>query len=137
MMRILIANENVRSNLLIFSEGERRLSNLFHLVEIIQQQTLSQSSNMESILHWLEQKRNEDKISSSEEEKVRLESDEAAVIIQTEHSSKGLEYPIVFCHFSFYTKDDSTRLNYTLFHNRKNYQIQMDIGSKQFEKQAP
>lgn len=134
MMRILIANENVRSNLLIFSEGERRLSNLFHLVEIIQQQTLSQSSNMESILHWLEQKRNEDKISSSEEEKVRLESDEAAVIIQTVHNSKGLEYPIVFCPFSFYTKDESTRLNYTLFHNRKNYQIQMDIGSKQFEK---
>ena len=133
MMRMLIANENIRSNLLIFSEGDRRLSNLFHLVEVIQQQTLSQSSNMESLLHWLEQKRNEDDASSSEEQKVRLESDEAAVTIKTVHSSKGLEYPIVFCPFSCHTKGESTRLNYTLFHNRKNYQIHMDIGSKQFE----
>ena len=134
MMRVLIANENIRSNLLTFPEGDRRLSNLFHLVELIQQQTLSRSSNMESILQWLEQKRNEDNISSSEEQKMRLESDETAVAIQTIHGSKGLEYPIVFCPFSWDFQDQSRRPNYTIFHDRQDYQIYMDIGSEQFEK---
>lgn len=75
--------------------AERRLTNLLHLGELLQQSARS-SPGQEALLSWFEQQ-----IAAPEEQEteLRLESDEALVKIVTIHASKGLEYPIVFAPF--------------------------------------
>ncbi len=75
--------------------AERRLTNLLHLGELLQQSARS-SPGQEALLSWFAQQ-----IAAPEEQEteLRLESDEALVKIVTIHASKGLEYPIVFAPF--------------------------------------
>ena len=72
--------------------AERRLTNLLHLGELIQQASKAHAG-MDALLAWYRQQRT---ASASEEAELRLESDEALVQIVTIHASKGLEYPVVF-----------------------------------------
>lgn len=77
------------------SGGERRLTNVRHLMELIHNHESENLTSAESTLQWLKDKMCE--ASPLEEEQLRLESDDNAVSIATVHKSKGLEYPIVFC----------------------------------------
>ena len=55
---------------------------------------------MLGLLKWLTNQRNQD-LPRLEEHQLRLESDANAVRVVTIHKSKGLEYPIVFCPFTW------------------------------------
>lgn len=72
--------------------AERRLTNLLHLGELLQQASKAHAG-MDALLTWYRQQQN---ASATEEAELRLESDEALVQIVTIHASKGLEYPVVF-----------------------------------------
>ncbi len=72
--------------------AERRLTNLLHLGELLQQASKAHTG-MDALLGWYRQQREE---SVSEEAELRLESDEDLVQIVTVHASKGLQYPVVF-----------------------------------------
>ncbi|MGW8186833.1 MAG: exodeoxyribonuclease V subunit beta, partial [Desulfobacterales bacterium] len=100
MMRWLMAREGVRTRLLAYPDGDRRLTNLLHLAEILHRQTVQEEPGMASLLKWLA-----DKLDPAtprlEEHQLRLESDARAVRIVTTHKSKGLEYPLVFCPFGW------------------------------------
>jgi len=72
--------------------AERRLSNLLHLGELLQQASKARAG-MDALLTWYRIQREE---SATEEAELRLESDDALVQIVTIHASKGLEYPVVF-----------------------------------------
>ena len=100
MMRWLIAREGVRTRLLAYPDGDRRLTNLLHLAEILHQQTVQEEPGMASLLKWLTDKLNP-ATPRLEEHQLRLESDARAVRIVTTHKSKGLEYPVVFCPFGW------------------------------------
>jgi len=88
---------SVQQRLLKHRDGDRQLTNLNHLAELIQIQC-QHSEGMEAVLYYLS-----DHIQSAdgndEQAQLRLESDEQLVKIITIHKSKGLEYPIVFCPF--------------------------------------
>jgi exodeoxyribonuclease V beta subunit len=73
-------------------QAERRLTNLLHLGELLQQASKAHPG-MDALLGWYREQRNRD---TTEETELRLESDEALVQIVTVHASKGLEYPVVF-----------------------------------------
>jgi len=73
--------------------AERRLTNLLHLGELLQQATQS-VTGMDALLIWFEHQLCN--ASSGEDTELRLENDGDQVTIVTIHSSKGLEYPIVF-----------------------------------------
>jgi exodeoxyribonuclease V beta subunit len=83
-------------------DGERRLTNVLHLAELLQ--TASQQLDGEqALIRWLSQQLDEAQsgtASESEEQTVRLESDEDLVKVITIHKSKGLEYPIVCLPFA-------------------------------------
>ncbi len=100
MMRWLMAREGVRTRLLAYPDGDRRLTNLLHLTEILHQQTVQEEPGMASLLKWLADKLNP-ATPRLEEHQLRLESDARAVRIVTTHKSKGLEYPVVFCPFGW------------------------------------
>ncbi len=100
MFRILLNRENVRQRLLSFSDGERRLTNVLHLAEIIHQESTRRNLGISGTLKWLAEQR-DPKSPRLEEHQLRLESDAQAVKIVTIHKSKGLEYPVVFCPYAW------------------------------------
>lgn len=94
--RHFFAREHVAGKLLPLADGERRLTNLSHLAELVQKQNEAKSAIM-PLLTWFEQQVAHPP--SGEESLLRLESDADLVKIVTVHTSKGLQYPIVFCPF--------------------------------------
>lgn len=100
MFRMLLAAEQVPERLLGFPNGERRLTNVLHLAEVLHRQSMEKKTGMTGLLKWLIAQR--DPYSPRlEAHQLRLESDEKAVKIVTIHKSKGLEYPVVFCPFGW------------------------------------
>ena len=92
--RQFMAREQLAVRLLPLPDGERRLTNLSHLAELLQSET-DRRHGMAPLLAWLE-----GRVANppgGEEAMLRLESDAALVKIVTIHTSKGLQYPVVFC----------------------------------------
>ncbi|EAT12609.1 exodeoxyribonuclease V subunit beta [Bermanella marisrubri] len=80
------------------TDGERRITNYLHMAELLQEQA-SRLQGMQGLLTWFEHKLQN--TYQSEEAQLRLESDENLVSIVTVHSSKGLEYPVVFLPYAW------------------------------------
>ncbi len=95
MFSSLLQGLDIGDKLAQQADPERRLTNLMHLAELLQQSSRT-LAGLESLLSWFEE---QIKDSEDEESEMRLESDEALVKIVTIHASKGLEYPIVFVPF--------------------------------------
>jgi exodeoxyribonuclease V beta subunit len=98
MFRELLATEGVSPRLLEYADGERRLTNLLHLGELLQEEVARHPRGLDALVQWIAE-RAADEHPEGEEQQLRLESDENVVKIVTVHKSKGLEYPVVFCPF--------------------------------------
>ncbi|MDR3370893.1 UvrD-helicase domain-containing protein [Rhodoferax sp.] len=79
------------------AQGERALTNLLHLGELLQASSLELQGEGALIRHLEEQLRRPQ--ASGEAAQLRLESDANLVQVVTLHKSKGLEYPLVFLPF--------------------------------------
>lgn len=130
MFRMLMAEEKVRERLLSFPDGERRLTNLLHLAEILHQKSSEKKLGITGMLKWLSEQRNAE-FPESETHQLRLESDDQAVKIITIHKSKGLEFPVVFCPFAW--EGSLIEDREILFHDKDvNETLTLDLGSKNF-----
>ncbi len=127
MARLLLNREGVRGRLLKYPDGERRLTNLLHCLEIIHAREHESSAGMEALASWFNERICLKQ--GTDEHEIRLETDEKAVKILTVHISKGLEYPIVFCPFLWNGIIDDNQL--ISFHN--DYDLVKDYGSADFE----
>lgn len=78
--------------------GERMISNLFQLIELLNQAQQYKDLSPEELISWLKRGINGME-TQGDEYQMRMESDEDAVKIITIHKSKGLEYKIVFAPF--------------------------------------
>jgi exodeoxyribonuclease V beta subunit len=88
--------------------GERRLTNLLHLGELLQQ-AYKVHAGMDGLLGWYSRQRAESLAeAAAEDTELRLESDEELVQIVTIHASKGLEYPVVFVPYLWSCKPRGT-----------------------------
>jgi exodeoxyribonuclease V beta subunit len=96
MFRDWLDRRAIRARLLAYVDGERRLTNLLHLGELIHIETRKQAPSLQNTLRWLQRRASEQ---AGEEHQLRLESDENLVQIVTIHKSKGLQYKIVYCPF--------------------------------------
>jgi exodeoxyribonuclease V beta subunit len=102
MLRKLVHDLDLPARLLNQTGGERSLTNLLHLAEILQSES-EHLDGEQSLIRWLaEQIDNES--GESEERVLRLESDTELVKVCTVHKSKGLEYPLVFIPFAVSAK---------------------------------
>jgi exodeoxyribonuclease V beta subunit len=98
MLRRFVHELNLPSTLLRQAGGERRLTNLLHLAELLQ----SASSGLDgeqALIRWFAEQAAG--IGEGGDERVlRLESDAELVKVVTVHKSKGLEYPLVYLPFA-------------------------------------
>ncbi len=96
MLRRWMDEAGVSKRLLARADGERRLTNLLHLGELLHRASIAHPAP-DALARWLATQRTE--AAAGEEAQVRLESDRNLVQIVTIHKAKGLEYGIVFCPF--------------------------------------
>ncbi|TFW22134.1 exodeoxyribonuclease V subunit beta [Massilia arenosa] len=98
MLRRFIHELQLPSMLLKETGGERKLTNLLHLAELLQEAS-TQLDGEQALIRWFaEQVEGEGEV--SDERVLRLESDADLVKVITVHKSKGLEYPLVYLPFA-------------------------------------
>ncbi|MCP4041837.1 MAG: UvrD-helicase domain-containing protein, partial [Gammaproteobacteria bacterium] len=130
MFHTLMRREGIIGHLLSHSDGSRRMTNLLQLAELAQVASRSRPG-IENLLHWLADARSQPN-GNSEEQQLRLESDEELVKIVTIHKSKGLEYPIVFIPYIWSSRREKNRGIIT-FHDQESRRLHADLGSENRE----
>ena len=131
MARRLFRHFAVIERLLAYTDGERRVTNVLHLVELMHRET--GSDGIGAALEWLAEKRKSPG-NRNEEELLRLESDENLVKILTVHAAKGLEFPLVFCPFMWDGRLYAAEAAAIRFHDpEKGYAAVLDLGSDALE----
>ena len=100
LIRLILESGEVKGadRLLRYRDGARRLTNLKHLAELLQEVETRERYSPTGLAAWFTRAR----ANAGERDEVallRLDSDEQLVKIVTMHAAKGLEFPIVFCPF--------------------------------------
>ena len=132
MFRRLLIRQGIEKRLLEYVDGERRVTNLLHLAELLYQQESEAGNGMEALVKWLSRQRQESQ--PDENRLLRLESDSQLVRIDTLHGSKGLEYDIVFCPFLWDGGSGRAGDDPYLFHDpERGYRAVLELGSKRFQ----
>lgn len=129
MLQPMLHRLEISQTLAKSENAERRLTNLLHLGEVLQQQSRL-SAGIDNLLAWYQKQMSE---TESDEAELRLESDAALVKIVTIHKSKGLEYPIVFLPFLWSCRAGNYKSNDLIKFHDDQFNPVIDIGSNRRE----
>ncbi|HFV9240799.1 exodeoxyribonuclease V subunit beta [Enterobacter mori] len=122
MLRELMAKRQIAENMLATAGGERRLTDILHISELLQEAG-TQLESEHALVRWLSQQI-ADPNSNSSSQQMRLESDKHLVQIVTIHKSKGLEYPLVWLPFiANYRVQDQA-----FYHDRESFEAVLDLS---------
>ena len=128
MFRRWMVERCVRERLIALPSGERRLTNLLHIAELLHQEESTSRLAPPTLCDWLRSERlSEEK--TTENAQLRLESDEEAVIIATIHKSKGLEYGHVFCPYLWLPADPPRKTD-VQFHDEASSRLAIDLRGR-------
>ena len=133
MFRRFLREEYLSQRLLALPNGERSLTNILHLSELVEEAQASKKLSIHATLQWYQDERDS---SLSDEKELRLESDDDRVKIVTVHRSKGLEYPFVFMPYAWMGTDRSRKdKDYVSFHQAEQHGHRrvIDVGSESFD----
>ncbi|PLK58363.1 exodeoxyribonuclease V subunit beta [Candidatus Palibaumannia cicadellinicola] len=123
MLHYIITRNSIAELLLACSGGERCLTNVLHLGELLQAASV-QLNNEYALVRWLASQirfpNDKDK-----NQQLWLESDRNLVQIVTVHKSKGLEFPLVLLPFA----SNFRQTKWSLFHDRQQYQAWFDLSA--------
>ena len=134
MFRQVLDGERVRGRLLALPEGERALTNVLHLAEVLHEAALREKLGAGGLIQWLATRLEEE--TAAEEHQLRLERDENAVQLVTVHKSKGLQYEIAFVPFCWRgselkQRNASEDEQEVLFHDEQTGRLVRDLGPGQ------
>lgn len=128
------SGNSVAQRLMLLADGERYLTDLMHISEIIQSHSRELGS-MQALISWLQHTLSGAYTGAEDEYRLRLESDSKRVKIITIHASKGLEYNIVFCSFVWDGKSPKTKSAKTvnIVSAHKEEQTVIDFGTPEYD----
>jgi exodeoxyribonuclease V beta subunit len=114
MLRRFVHELRLPARLLAEAGGERRLTNLLHLAELLQEAS-RELDGEQALVRWFAEQV-EGAGEGGDERVLRLESDAELVKVVTVHKSKGLEYPLVYLPFAVTArKVDGARRSFVEF----------------------
>lgn len=123
MLRALMNARSLAENLLATHGGERRLTDILHLSELLQEAAIGLESE-HALVRWLNQQIAEPNTNAASQQ-MRLESDKHLVQIVTIHKSKGLEYPLVWLPFIARFR----KQNQAFYHDRESFAAVLDLNA--------
>jgi exodeoxyribonuclease V beta subunit len=124
MLRRFIHELGLPAKLLAAAGGERRLTNLLHLAELLQEAS-RELDGEQALIRWFAEQI-EGMGEGGEERVLRLESDAELVKVVTVHKSKGLEYPLVYLPFAVTARKTDRR-------NRAFFEYVEDDGERRID----
>lgn len=132
MFRRFVRIHRLPRRILGLPGGERKLTNILHLSELIEEAEATRKLSLHATLQWFRRQRES---TLSEEKELRLESDDERVKILTIHRSKGLEFPIVFLPFAWRGPSSCSQPDHVAFHreNDGDFARCVDVGSEDFD----
>ncbi|MEU7144349.1 UvrD-helicase domain-containing protein [Nocardia sp. NPDC046473] len=120
------AEADLAHRLLAVENGERQLTDLRHVAQLLDQVSLTESLGLTALTRWLGDRVRDPASGTVADRSRRLDRDAAAVQIATVHASKGLEFPIVYLPFAW----DNAKNPYPatlLFHDDNDMRV-LDVG---------
>jgi exodeoxyribonuclease V beta subunit len=126
MFEAVSLDQGLQPRILGQVNGERLLTDLRHIAQVMHEATLEGQLGLTALLVWLRRRISEAAGEGGQERSRRLETDAAAVQIITVHTSKGLEFPVVLVPFAwdhFAGRDPST----AVYHDDRDHRVR-DVG---------
>jgi exodeoxyribonuclease V beta subunit len=124
MLRRFLMDFQVPAKLLAYQNGERALTDILHLAELLQTDSQQLDGEHALVHHFTELLQQSD--DENEHRTMRLESDAGLVKVVTVHKSKGLEYPLVFLPFATEHRQQKAGQNFIACHNEQG-QLQISL----------
>lgn len=115
--------------------AERKIANYRHIIELITDRAVSKNLDIYGVLYYIDNLMELSGTQDNSQNLLRIDSDERKINIMTMHTSKGLEFPIVFVFSDKYDFKDKSN-PFCKFHNKNNricYDIMKDKGSAEKE----
>lgn len=103
----LLVSRGAMVRLLSSADGERRLTNLRHLIELFDEAAVEEPLPPSAFRAWVIRER--DVPNTPERRELRLESDASAVQILTIHKAKGLQWDVVFCPTLWRVREETSK----------------------------
>ncbi|GEL17558.1 UvrD-helicase domain-containing protein [Pseudonocardia asaccharolytica] len=101
LLEAVSTGRRLAQRLLGRTDGERRLTDLRHIAQVLHRAATEQHLGPAALAEWLRHRIDDAATDTGAERSRRLESDADAVQIVTVHRSKGLEFPIVYLPFGW------------------------------------
>ncbi|RJO68459.1 AAA family ATPase [Nocardia panacis] len=124
----LAAEARLAQRLLGLENGERELTDLRHLAQLLDQVALSEGLGLTALTRWLGDRVRDPASGSVADRSRRLDRDAAAVQIATVHAAKGLEFPIVYLPFAWDSAKNPDPQT-LLFHGQDGERV-LDVGGQ-------
>jgi len=129
-----VSSQGLYRRLLRQPDGERQVTHLRHLSELLQNYAQHHHPSLQALLTWLLREQQAGRL-DQENLLLQLETDRQAVQILTIHRSKGLEFPVVFCPYLWDGKKITAKAPLRA-HDPQTRQPLLDLGSEQLAARA-